>query len=42
MLKDRNIRQYLLILLIVAIVTFCILAIFGPAIGNVFKQLRAT
>jgi hypothetical protein len=41
MLKDRNIRRYLLILVIVAIVTVCVLAILGPAIANVFQRLTA-
>jgi formate hydrogenlyase subunit 4 len=40
--KDRNIRKYLLILLIVAIVTVCILALLGPAIENIFQRLRVT
>jgi len=40
--KIKKSVKYTLILVIVALVIVCILAILGPAIGNIFNQLTST
>ena len=38
-LEDKGLVEYALILILLAVVTIVILAIIGPAIGNIFAQI---
>ena len=42
MLKNKNIRTYIVIFVIVAVAVVCILAVLGPAIGNAFHQITGS